>query len=121
MSKLIAHIFACLCSVYLGLSFLFDPSPTFGGFSVPNQLGIFFLVFGILYLLYGIFFRKKIMAEKKAEKALEIVLMCPNCREPAFAKDFPDMKCKKCDAEVEKVEGFYDRHPEKRNDEKKLK
>lgn len=40
------------------------------------------------------------------------ILMCPECMVPIAKKNTPSGKCQKCDAHMEPLEGFYERHPE---------
>jgi hypothetical protein len=73
--------------------------------------------FGGALIVLGIFFiwssfrRKTIEAEGKA-KDDKIVLMCPNCLKPHNKGDCPALKCPECQALLEELSGFYERHPE---------
>ena len=120
MTKIFGHIFVSLCLLYLGLSFSFNSFPSIGGFPVSRGTGVFFIALSISYLAFVIIYRRRIIEAKIAEKEIKIeanrTMICPSCREPAFATEFPDNKCPKCDSEVENLYGFYDRHPELRDD-----
>jgi len=84
------------------------------GFSVPNEVGILFVIFGIMLILYGLF--KKCVPENEASK----FIICSECSKTFYAKDIPDQKCPKCNAKLEDMEGFYERHPELHDGEKSL-
>ena len=100
----------------MGASLSLDPSPSFGGFPIPKEVGIIFMVLGAFILVYSFFFRKSPFEEKEIDPASENAVMCPECRKPAYEIDFPGRMCPKCNIEVENVDGFYDRHPELRPD-----
>lgn len=51
-------------------------------------------------------FRKKTIEDEKK------VLMCPKCIKPFYKKDCEDLKCPDCQAPLEELTGFYERHPE---------
>ncbi|MDH4230689.1 MAG: hypothetical protein OEW04_01515 [Nitrospirota bacterium] len=45
--------------------------------------------------------------------------ICLNCREPFAGRTLASMICPKCGGTLENLYGFYDRHPELRNEAKK--
>ncbi|MDH4230813.1 MAG: hypothetical protein OEW04_02160 [Nitrospirota bacterium] len=45
--------------------------------------------------------------------------ICLNCREPFAGRTLTSMICPKCGGALENIYGFYDRHPELRNEDKK--
>ncbi len=45
-------------------------------------------------------------------------VICLQCREPFLFSKVNDFKCPKCGGELENLEGFYDRHPEMKNENK---
>ena len=68
-------------------------------------------------IILGAFFiwsscrKKTIEADKKAKDEKK-VLMCPKCIKPFYKKDCEDLKCPDCQAPLEELSGFYERHPE---------
>ncbi|MDD5452107.1 MAG: hypothetical protein PHT49_09470 [Desulfovibrionales bacterium] len=38
-------------------------------------------------------------------------LICPECKEVYTSDKVPDCRCLKCNAQLEPLSGFYDRHP----------
>lgn len=71
---------------------------------------------GGLIILGGFFvwssFRKKTIEAEKKAKDEKKVLMCPKCIKPLYKKDSEDLKCPDCQAPLEELSGFYERHPE---------
>ena len=63
------------------------------------------------FFIWSSFRKKTIEAEKKA-KDDKIVLMCTKCIKPFYEKDCEDLKCPDCQAQLEELSGFYERHPE---------
>ncbi len=62
------------------------------------------------FFLWSSFSKKTIEAENRAKDG-KIVLMCPKCVKPFYKKDCDDMKCPVCQAPLEELLGFYERHP----------
>ncbi len=62
------------------------------------------IVVGILFVVMAL--------RKKANEFEDKFLVCPKCKTPFNQKDVPDGRCLKCEAEVEDLKAFYDRHPE---------
>ena len=67
-----------------------------------------------LFFIWSSFRKKAIEAEEKA-KNNKMVLMCPKCVKPYYKEDCPALKCPECQALLEKLSGFYERHPELKN------
>jgi len=63
------------------------------------------------FFIWSPFRKKAIDAEKKAKDEKK-VLMCPKCIKPFYKKDCWDLKCPDCQAPLEELSGFYERHPE---------
>ncbi len=60
-------------------------------------------------------FRKKAIETEKTSRDEKKVLMCPKCIKPFYKKDCEDLKCPDCQAPLEELSGFYERHPELKN------
>ena len=63
------------------------------------------------FFIWSSFRKKTIEADKKAKDEKK-VLMCPKCIKPFYKKDCEDLKCPDCQAPLEELSGFYERHPE---------
>jgi len=72
--------------------------------------GIGLIILGSLFI-WSPFRKKSIEAEKKAKDENRL-LMCPKCIKPFYKKDCYDLKCPECQALLEDLSGFYERHPE---------
>ena len=73
--------------------------------------------FGGGFIVVGVFsiwssFRKKTIEEEQKIKEEKKVLMCPQCLKPFYKRDCNDLKCPQCQATLEDLSGFYERHPE---------
>lgn len=67
-------------------------------------VGIFVAILGVDLFVSS--FRKRTIEDETG------TLICPSCRTPYNKRDLPGMDCPKCDVPLEQFEGFYDRHPE---------
>lgn len=54
---------------------------------------------------------------KTKEKRYEQLMMCPKCVKPFNKKDCPGLACPECQEALEELEGFYERHPELKDQE----
>lgn len=69
--------------------------------------------FGLFLILLCIGFIYSVIRTKSETTNLEdAVLMCRNCIRPVPEKDAGNDLCPICGGTLEKLEGFYDRHPE---------
>ncbi len=66
------------------------------------------------FFVWSSFRKKTIEAEKKAKDDKK-VLMCPKCIKPFYKKNCENLKCPDCQAPLEELSGFYERHPEFRD------
>ena len=74
------------------------------------QFGGGLIILGAFFI-WSSFRKKTIEADKKAKDEKK-VLMCPKCIKPFYKKDCEDLKCPDCQAPLEELSGFYERHPE---------
>jgi uncharacterized CHY-type Zn-finger protein len=65
------------------------------------------------FFIWSSFRKKAIETEKKAKDEKKI-LMCPMCIKPYNKKDCQNLKCPDCQAPLEDLSGFYERHPDLR-------
>lgn len=86
----------------------FNRNLDFTSIKWPFGGGLIFL--GTFFILSS--FRKKAIEAEKKAKDEKRVLMCPKCIKPFFKKDYEDLKCPDCQAALEELSGFYERHPE---------
>ena len=71
-----------------------------------HTAGYVFLIGGMIICLFAIL-KKDFPKGTKA-----IYVMCASCLTPSDEKDLKAGKCPKCNGSVEKLDGFYDRHPD---------
>jgi ABC-type uncharacterized transport system permease subunit len=71
-------------------------------------VGIAIIAFG-LGLLY-------VASRKSFTYNGEKYIVCPKCNESFSQRDVPNSLCPQCDVELEDLDGFYDRHPELREE-----
>lgn len=76
------------------------------GYPISRATGVIVLIFGIFLILYG-WFRK---AEDKQDH--EKLLICTNCRKIFKIREISQNQCPSCKSDLEKLDGFYERHPE---------
>jgi hypothetical protein len=67
--------------------------------------------FGVFLTLLGFIFLYVSFRKKSATGASNI-LICLGCRHLINKSDFSDKLCPKCGADLEELDGFYERHPE---------
>lgn len=74
--------------------------------------GGFLVVIGSLFLILAL--------KKKSKELGPEFLICAKCLKPLYKQTVIDNKCPECEGELENLEGFYDRHPElkEENDER---
>lgn len=83
---------------------------TFDFSDIKWPLGGGFIILGAFFI-WSSFRKKTIEADKKAKDEKK-VLMCPKCIKPFYKKDCEALKCPDCQAPIEELPGFYERHPE---------
>lgn len=89
------------------------------GHFMPPETGILFICAGILWVVYSIVFRKKLDTNiKKSKQKEETFVICFQCRKPLYAASTNDDKCPHCGGNLENLDGFYDRHPELKEENK---
>jgi len=106
--KRLSFIVLGILSILVGIIIIREGWSYRYGIAVPRLAGYLMAAFGVAFLLYGIL-------TKKIPKAYVI---CLDCRNSFYAKDVHQNRCPKCEGTVEDLDGFYDRHPELREEER---
>jgi len=66
--------------------------------------------------IWSSFRKKAIEAERRAREEKKVYI-CPRCVKAFFKKDALTLKCPQCGNMLEKLTGFYERHPELKDKE----
>ena len=74
------------------------------GVHIP--VGSLFIVIGLLFVW--------VVLRKKAKFYQDKFLICPKCERSHNKKEVPDNQCLQCKVGLEDLDGFYERHPEKK-------
>jgi hypothetical protein len=69
--------------------------------------------FGTALIIIGIIFIWSAL-RRKAKDYEKMFLICPKCEKTFNKKDVPDQLCPNCKVDLENIEGFYERHPERK-------
>lgn len=56
-------------------------------------------------------------AFRKNKNGVRGIFICPQCETALPYAEVPDETCPKCQIKMEPLDGFYDRHPELKNNE----
>jgi hypothetical protein len=74
------------------------------GYPTPRIVWIFLLPFGLFIIAMTFLGRLRYVEHP--------ILICPKCAKSFYEKDVEQRKCPYCKIDLEKIRGFYDRHPE---------
>jgi membrane-bound ClpP family serine protease len=88
--------------------------PTLYGFQVSKMLGVVIILLGVFYAIRTSILKDK---AKNSESNIEYAkyVICIECKTPFANNIITEGKCPQCGGELENLEGFYDRHPELKN------
>jgi len=116
MSRLFFILMGIIWGLF-GLLIIIDPTFYHSRLDYYFDLTAIKWPFGGGLIILGAFFiwssfRKKTIAADKKAKDEKKVLMCTKCIKPFYKKDCEDLKCPACQAPLEELSGFYERHPE---------
>lgn len=100
-----------VCLVSYGLFTIIQRGYYSSRFKFYIDFGSYHSIFGIIIVVFGIFFIYTSLTSKK-KHAKEKYLICPKCKESFNQKDAINHLCPTCAVKLEDLEGFYDRHPE---------
>ncbi|MFW6297878.1 MAG: hypothetical protein ACOC03_05170 [Desulfosalsimonas sp.] len=103
--------------ILYGASILFNPIIHSDFYMMVLDFTDIKWLFGGVLIVVGSFsiwssFRKKTIKAEQERNEEKKVLMCPQCVKPFYRRDCNDLKCPKCQATLEDLSGFYERHPE---------
>ncbi|GAB7021811.1 hypothetical protein JCM12178A_03690 [Salidesulfovibrio brasiliensis] len=102
--------------IAVGLRLLRDPIFCGGKFDYCTDLSGYNVPLGIVVIMYGAYALTADMLPNHKES----LLLCPKCESTFRHSQTPDGKCPSCKVDVEPLEGFYKRHPEKKGEKQKL-
>ena len=105
----ILYIIAGLLILYVGIDVMRKEDLFYYGYHVhlgkaalPVAIAIIIFGLGILFIAIG----------KSFSYNGEKYLVCPKCHQEYGTKDVVNSNCPECKCELEDLDGFYDRHPE---------
>jgi hypothetical protein len=75
---------------------------------VSRLTWIFFLFLGLFFFLMAAF--------RRSGPIVQGIVICPKCMNSFYEKDTENMVCPKCKGVLENIKGFYERHPELKNE-----
>lgn len=108
MKKVITKASIGILIIILGI--LIFRKPSLYGYPVHKSYGIVLIIFGAIRFFYILFNRKKLIDKMKEND----IYICPVCLNTSYMKDVPELKCSVCKVSLETLDGFYERHPEKK-------
>ena len=115
MYNKITTLLAGVCLISLGISFKKHGWHHLYDFPIPQSTAILVIIVGFLVILFALFQKTKL---NKPENQF---LICPQCLTPFDQKAVPSEQCPICKVNLEKLEGFYERHPELKEKNQKIK
>lgn len=105
------YILIGISLIVFGIGILYDPIfldtkhdfiHDFTGVKWP--FGLFLTLMGLAFLYVSL--------RKKSGSSASGYLICYHCRNPIEKKSITENQCPSCGADLEELDGFYDRHPE---------
>lgn len=122
--KFLSYFFAPFALPCISLGLVFRAQSYYGDISYDNTKNyIFFVVvvslIVIIYCWYKAFWALTAYMNDNFGNTPEAVI-CLNCLSPFLFENVNGFSCPKCSGELEDLEGFYERHPELRECERKV-
>lgn len=78
--------------------------------------GLALTIFG---LTKALFLFREVMSDNSLENGIfSDHFICINCLEPFSSQQLDELRCPKCSGDLEPLSGFYDRHPNLREEKK---
>lgn len=102
-----------LMLIYVGISFLYDPTWTYK-YGLVSDVSNYSKPLCILMCSIGVY--AIWISQKDPKDSGHDVYMCPSCEEAFEKKDVEKRICPECNGMLESIEGFYERHPELKDD-----
>ena len=109
-----------LIGIFIGLMVIWASNPLdmqhksyFRGFLVSESARWVIACGGFIIILYNLLYKR---SQSPSDITFYENTICPKC-ETAFTKGStpPNSSCPKCKIQLERLEGFYNRHPELKN------
>ncbi len=83
------------------------------GHNVPNETGFLLIAFGLIWIIFLVFRKRKIIGDiEQIDREEQEVFICKSCVKPFARNKVPELICPNCNEPLENLEGFYERHPE---------
>lgn len=105
------YIFIGLSLAIFGIGIIYDPIFHDTKHNFIHDFTEVKWPFGVLLILIGIGFLY-FSLRKGAGGSISEFLICPTCRKSYDRKELSENRCSTCDIDLEKLDGFYERHPE---------
>lgn len=102
--------------VLMVLGILIYIDPVIYGYDVPKESGVVLIIIGGLWIFYFLREVKKYSKNKSSTDYADFVI-CTDCRKPFSNIDAPSEICPSCGGRLENLSGFYERHPELKEDQ----
>jgi len=109
----IINIIGGLLSIWSGFKMYRDKMELHYGFPIPPETGLLVGIVGVILIYFGVFTKRGLHIGDNN------FLICLNCQTPVRSDDVTDLMCPQCQGILEKLDGFYDRHPELKEKNKK--
>ena len=91
----------------LGILLVISGEADFHGNPVPGFVGYPLAALGLMFIHYGV-----------STKKITQFAICPECQASFYAKDVHHNRCPECNGTVEDLDGFYQKHPELKDEDK---
>lgn len=110
------HFAGGLILILFGIVTLLEDGYTRYGVQVPvgKIVAIGIIVYGLIMLRSGF----KIITSMSTKSEVKAYFKCVNCGERYNSNVMTTVHCPKCSGKIENIEGFFERHPEFRDEYK---
>ena len=96
--------------IFLGIAILLQPKYFWDKYGVYIDLSGMQLIFGPVFIIAGFYWIYRTIHYKKFYK--KIGYKCYQCGKVFKLDSLADHKCNSCNLKLEELEGFFERHPE---------
>jgi hypothetical protein len=98
--------------ILIGILQVISGEGDFMGNPVPGFVGYPVAALGLMFIHYGVSTKKIPQADYNN------FAICSECQASFYAKDVHHNRCPECNGTVEDLDGFYQRHPELKDEDK---